>query len=79
MKIFKIMAAPPPAPLTLVSSFYPLRPVKLKWNEIQQNWPVTIQTQKINQGTKFGTLKKSMFSLFDVIIFYFYGKIKWYI
>ena len=31
---------------------------------------------KINQGTKFETRKKSMFSLFDVIIFIFYGKMK---
>ena len=29
-----------------------------------------------NEGTKFGTLKKPMFSLFDVIIFLFNGKIK---
>ena len=28
-----------------------------------------ILTIKINQGTKFGTLKKPMFSFFDVIIF----------
>ena len=34
-----------------------------------------IQALKINQGTKFGTLKKPMFSLFDVIIFWFNGKI----
>ena len=27
-----------------------------------------IQALKINQGTKFGTLKTPMFSLFDVII-----------
>ena len=31
---------------------------------------------KINQGTKFGTLKKPMFSFFDVIIFLFNGKIE---
>ena len=31
--------------------------------------PWRILTLKINQGTKFGTLKKPMFSLFDVIIF----------
>ena len=29
-----------------------------------------IQALKINQGTKFGTLKKPMYSLFDVIIFF---------
>ena len=29
-----------------------------------------IQALKINQGTQFGTLKKPMFSLFDVIIFF---------
>jgi len=28
-----------------------------------------IQALKINQGTKFGMLKKAMFGLFDVIIF----------
>ena len=57
------ITAPPP-PLSQSSSFYPL-PVKLKCNEIQQNWSVTIQALKINQGTKLGTLKKPMFSLFD--------------
>ena len=36
---------------------------------------VKIQGLKINLGTKFGTLKKPMFSLFDVIIFWFNGKI----
>ena len=35
-----------------------------------------IQALKINQGTKFGALKKPMFSLFDVIIFLFNGIIK---
>ena len=55
---------PSPAPLATFSSFYPL-PDKLKCNEIQQNWSVTIQALKINQGTKLGTLKKPMFSLFD--------------
>ena len=30
---------------------------------------VKIQALKINLGTKFGTLKKPMFSFFDVIIF----------
>ena len=66
---------PYPAPLAIFSFFYPLS-VKLKCSEIQQNWSVTIQALKINQGTKFGTLKKPMFSLFDVIIFWFNGKIK---
>ena len=33
-------------------------------------------TLKINQGTKFGTLKKPMFSLLDVIIFQFTGIMK---
>ena len=33
-------------------------------------------TLKINQGTKFGTLKKPSFSLLDVIIFRFTGLIK---
>ena len=37
---------------------------------------MTIQAPKIIQGTKFGTLKKPMFSLFHVIIFSFNGKIK---
>ena len=59
--------SPPPTPLAVFCFVYPL-PVKLKWNLIQQNWSVTIQALKINQGTKFGTLKKLMFSLFDVII-----------
>ena len=31
-------------------------------------------TMKINQGIKFGTLKKPMFSFFDVIIFDLMGK-----
>ena len=44
-------------------------------NLIQQNWSVTIQALQINQGTKFGTLKKPMFSLFDGITFLF----KWII
>ena len=36
-----------------------------------------IQALKINQGTKLGILKKPLFSLFDVIIFfYLMGKIK---
>ena len=61
--------------------FYPL-PVALKWSLIQQNWSVRIQaltprilTLKINQRTKFRTLRKPMFSLFnfDVIIFWFDG------
>ena len=70
--------SPPPSLLTrlvILSFFYPL-PVKLKGNLIQQIWSVTIRALKINQGTKFGTLKKSMFSLFDVIIFLFNGIIK---
>ena len=45
----------------------------LKWNLIQQNGPVVIQAPKINQGTKFGKLKKPMFSLFDVIILWLNG------
>ena len=36
----------------------------------------TVLTLKINPGTKFGTLIKSMFSIFDVIIFRFNGLIK---
>ena len=35
-----------------------------------------ILTIKINQGTKFGTLEKPMFSFFDVISFLFNGKIE---
>ena len=53
-----------PTPLTFFSFFYPL-PVELKWSLMQQNWSVTIQarmlrllTLEINQGMKFGTLKK---------------------
>ena len=48
-------------PVSIFSFFYPL-PVKLKCNVIRQNWSVTIQALKINQGTKFGMLKKAMFS-----------------
>ena len=48
----------------------------MKCDVIQQNWSLTIQALKINQGTKFGTLKKPMFSLIDVIIFLFNEKIK---
>ena len=51
----------PFTPLTTLSSFYPL-PVKCKCNVIQQNWLMTIQAMKINQGTKFETHKKPMFS-----------------
>ena len=69
MEIFKIIA-PPPILLAISSFFYHL-PVKLKWNLIQQNWSKTIQALKINQGTKFGKLKKPIFSLFDLIIFLF--------
>ena len=36
-----------------------------------QGWTPKILTLSINQGTKFGTLKKPMFSLFDVINFWF--------
>ena len=50
---------------------------------MRQNSSVTIQaltpripTLKINQGTKFGTLKKPMFSLFYLVIFLFNGKMK---
>ena len=75
MEIFKIIASfeksPIRAPLAIFSSFYPL-PVKLKCNVIQQNWSVTIPAMKINQGTKFGTLR----SLFDVTVFLFKGKIR---
>ena len=65
-----------PRPSCHFSSFYPF-PVKLKCNVIQPNWSVMIQALKINQGTKFETLKRPMFSLllFDVIIFWLNGKI----
>ena len=50
---------------------------------MRQNSSVTIQaltpripTLKINQGTKFGTLKKPMFSLSYLVIFLFNGKMK---
>ena len=73
---------PNPTPLAIFSFFYPL-PVKLKWSLIQQNWSVMIHalmprilTLKINQGTKFGTLRKPMLSYFDVIIFWLNGIIK---
>ena len=48
----------------------------LKCNKIQQSWSVTIRALKINQGTKLGILKKPLFSLFDVITFWFNKKIK---
>ena len=67
-EIFKIITAP--TPLVIFSFFYPL-PFKLKCNVIRQNWSVKIQALKINQGTKFGMLKKAMFSLFYVVIFWF--------
>ena len=60
---------PPPTPLIIFAFFYSLN-LKLKWNLIQQNWSVKIQALKINKGTKFGMLKKPMFSLFHVIIFF---------
>ena len=63
-----------PTPLTFLSFFYPL-PVELKWNLMQQNWSVTIQalmlrllTLEINQGTKFGRLKKPMCDHFFVLM-----------
>ena len=75
MEIFKIIASfeksPIRAPLAIFSSLYPL-PVKLKCNMIQQNWSVTIQAMKIDQGTKFGTLKVYLMWLF----FWFNGKIR---
>ena len=46
----------------------------LKSNVIQQNWLVTIQTRKIHQETKFGTLKNPC-SVYLLIIFWFNGKI----
>ena len=36
---------------------------------IEQTWSVTNQALKINQATKFGTLKKAIFSLFKVTFF----------
>ena len=66
--------SPPPAPIPLASfSFFYLFPVKFKWNLIQQNSSVIFPALTINQGTKFETLKKPMFSLFDVMIFLFMG------
>ena len=74
MEMFIIIAPPPPNPLAIFSFFYPLSLlVDLKWNLIQQNGSVMIQALKINQGTKFGTLKKPMFSLFYMIIIWFNG------
>ena len=62
-----------PTPLTFFSFFYP--PVELKWSLMQQNWSVTIQalmlrllTLEINQGTKFGRLKKPMCDHFFVLM-----------
>jgi len=52
----------------------------LKCNEIQQRPSAKLisddSSSENYQGTKFGTLKKPMFSLFDVIMFGFNGKIK---
>ena len=73
-EILKIIAPPPP----LSPSSLPFIPSLslLKCNKIQQNWSVMIRALKINQGTKLGILKKPLFSLFDVIIFWFNKKIK---
>ena len=43
-------------------------PCKTEVESVPANGSVTIQALKINQGMKFGTLLKPMFSLFDVII-----------
>ena len=69
---------PSPTHHIIFSFFYPPPPlpVILKWNVTWQNWSVTNQALKINQGTKFGTIKKPMFSLFDVIVFWFHVTIK---
>ena len=66
---------PPP---TLSPSSLPFILSLSSWREIwcSKTISVIIQALKINQGTKFGTLKKPMFSLFDVIIFLFNGIIK---
>ena len=63
-----------PTPLTFFSFFY-LLPVELKWSLMQQNWSVTIQalmlrllTLEINQGTKFGRLKKPTCDHFFVLM-----------
>jgi len=50
-------------------------PTKLIRDQIQAQTP-RILTLKIKQGTKSGTLKKPMFSLFDVIVFLFNGMTK---
>ena len=60
MKIFEIIAPPPPTPLAIFSFFYPL-PVKLKGKLIQQN-----SADSSSEDTL-----KPMFSLLDVIIFLF--------
>ena len=76
IEIFKIIASP--RPLAIFSLFYPL-PVKLKIDSsffIELFSLILKLTLKINQGTKFGTLKKPSFSLLDVIIFRFTGLIK---
>ena len=68
------LITPLPTPHAIFTFFYPL-PVKLKWNPaklISDN----SSSENYNQGTKFGTLKKPIFSLFDVIIFLFNGIIK---
>ena len=68
MEILKIIASLEWLPLPRPSRhlLFLLSPsVKLKHKEFQQNWSVTIQALKIYQGTKFGTLEKPMFSLFD--------------
>ena len=62
-----------PTLLAVFSFFYPL-PAKLKRNLMWHIPSVTIQaltlrilTLKTNQGTKFGAIKKPMFSLFDLM------------
>ena len=69
---------PSPAPLAIFSSFNPLFQVKVQWDSAKTiSKLVSDDSSSENyQGTKFGTLKKPMFMLFDMIIFGFNGKKK---
>ena len=68
----KIIAPPRPSRHLL---FLFSRPCQVVVQRDSAKLIVKIQALKINLGTKFGTLKKPMFSFFDMIIFWFNGKI----
>ena len=56
---------PPPTPFAIVSVKWSLNPAKL----ISDDSSSDNEDIDFNQGTKLGTLKKSIFSLVDVIFF----------